>query len=129
MPRRRDSSIEQVLKDLLDLLAFFLAANLAFDLRYYIDWPSILGEVVKKGPAPWAALYQAMPYMLLGWALIFAVFGLYRSNLRQREEIALLIKAQAVAGVELRWKSPRWKTRATNGSRRRMRPALAGTVK
>jgi exopolysaccharide biosynthesis polyprenyl glycosylphosphotransferase len=84
---------------LLDLLALFLSANLAFDVRYSIDWRGIFGEVFKNGPAPWAELYQAIPYMLLGWFVIFAIFGLYRPGQRWREEISRLIKAQAVAFV------------------------------
>jgi exopolysaccharide biosynthesis polyprenyl glycosylphosphotransferase len=99
VPRQRDNSVERVLMVLLDLLALFLAANLAFDVRYGIDWRGIFGEVFKRGPAPWGELYQAMPYMLLGWFVIFAVFGLYRPGQRFREEIARLIKAQAVAFV------------------------------
>ncbi|MBN2493220.1 MAG: sugar transferase [Deltaproteobacteria bacterium] len=90
---RTDQTVERVVRAVLDLGAFLLAANLAFDLRYYLDW----GELLDPGPAPWAALYQAMPYMLLGWFLIFAVFGLYRPDLKPREEIALVVKAQLVA--------------------------------
>jgi exopolysaccharide biosynthesis polyprenyl glycosylphosphotransferase len=90
---RNDSSVERVIKVVLDLLALFLAANLAFDLRYYIDW----GALLEPGPAPWGALYQALPYMLLGWFVIFSTFGLYRSQLRRREEFSLLIKATAIA--------------------------------
>ncbi len=95
--QQRDSSIERVTLVLLDLLALFLAANLAFDLRYHLDWAGVFPELVREGPAPWGALYQALPYMLLGWFVIFATFGLYRSGLRRRMEVSLLIKAQAVA--------------------------------
>jgi len=91
--RQPDSAAERGLKLLVDLLAFFLAANLAFDLRYYVDW----GELLRAGPAPWGELYRGLPYMLLGYVAIFAAFGLYRPNLRRREELALLAKAQAVA--------------------------------
>jgi exopolysaccharide biosynthesis polyprenyl glycosylphosphotransferase len=97
VPRQRDSSIERVMLVLLDLVALFLAANLAFDLRYYIDWPSIFPGSVREGPAPWGALYNALPYMLLGWFMIFTTFGLYQPGIRKREEISRLIKAQLVA--------------------------------
>ena len=63
MPVQRDSNIEQVARVVLDLLALFFAANLAFDLRYYVDWQGLLGDVVKEGTAPWGALYRALPYM------------------------------------------------------------------
>ncbi len=79
---------------LLDLMALFLAANLAFDLRYYIDWHGLFPTLVRDGPAPWAALYHALPYMLLGWFVIFATFGLYQAGIRRRDEISRLIKAQ-----------------------------------
>ncbi len=85
----------------LDLLALFLAANIAFDLRYNFEWRTVLGEVVKGGPAPWSELYRAIPYLLLTWYLIFATFGLYRPGLRRREEMELLIKANGVAFVML----------------------------
>jgi len=99
VPRQKDTSVERVLLVLLDLTALFLASNLAFDVRYGIDWRGIFGEVFKGGPAPWGELYQALPYMLLGWFVIFAIFGLYRPGQRWREEIARLIRAQAVAFV------------------------------
>jgi exopolysaccharide biosynthesis polyprenyl glycosylphosphotransferase len=95
--RQQDRNIEKVILAILDLGAFFIAANLAFDLRYHIDWPAIVGDLVKPGPAPWGALYQALPYMLLGWFVIFATFGLYSTSLNRRQEISLIIKAQAVA--------------------------------
>jgi exopolysaccharide biosynthesis polyprenyl glycosylphosphotransferase len=91
--RQKDSAAERGLWVLLDLLAFFLAANLAFDLRYYVDW----GELLRPGPAPWGELYRGLPYLLLGYALILATFGLYRPGLKRREEVALLAKAQLVA--------------------------------
>jgi exopolysaccharide biosynthesis polyprenyl glycosylphosphotransferase len=97
VPRQRDSSIERVILVLLDLTALFLATNLAFDIRYYVDWNSLIPDMVREGPAPWGALYQALPYMLLGWFVIFATFGLYQSGMRKREEISRLIKAQMVA--------------------------------
>lgn len=97
MARQVDSTTQHVTKVLLDLIAFFIAANLAFDLRYHVDWQALLGQVVKGGTAPWAALYQAMPYMLLGLYLINEIFGLYRSSLRPREESTLIIKAQLFA--------------------------------
>ncbi len=90
---RHDSTVERVILAVLDLGALFLAANLAFDLRYHVDW----GGLLDPAPAPWGALYQALPYMLLGWFLIFATFGLYRPGLRRREEFALLLKATATA--------------------------------
>ncbi len=90
---RKDSAVERVVKVVLDLGALFLAANLAFDLRYYVDW----GELLEPGPAPWGALYQALPYMLLGWFVFFSTFGLYRPDLRRREEFSLLAKASATA--------------------------------
>ncbi len=55
--------------------------------------------MLKDGPAPWGELYQAIPYMLLGWFVIFAIFGLYRPGQRWRGEVSRLIKAQAVAFV------------------------------
>jgi len=91
--RQPDSAVERGLKLLVDLLAFFLAANLAFDLRYYVEW----GDLLRTGPAPWGELYRGLPYMLLGYAAILAVFGLYRPNLKRRQEVALLVKAQATA--------------------------------
>jgi exopolysaccharide biosynthesis polyprenyl glycosylphosphotransferase len=95
---RKDSSIERGIKILLDMLAFFLAANLSFDLRYYVEW-GIVGRFLKEGPAPWAALYHAMPYLLLGWVIIFSLFGLYEPRLSRREEIHRIFKAQITAVV------------------------------
>ncbi|HUU03116.1 MAG TPA: sugar transferase [Myxococcota bacterium] len=97
MPLKKDSSIEKVALVLMDLTALFLAANLAFDLRYYIDWPGIFPKLVREGPAPWGALYHALPYMLLSWFVIFATFGLYQAGLRRRDEISRLIKAQLIS--------------------------------
>jgi exopolysaccharide biosynthesis polyprenyl glycosylphosphotransferase len=95
---RKDSSVERGIKILLDLLSFFLAANLAFDLRYDIFgdffWP-----LFKEGAAPWAALYHALPYLLLGWFIIFSLFGLYAPNLNRSEEIRRIVKAQITAFV------------------------------
>jgi len=82
---------------LLDLVALFVAANLAFDLRYCIDWHSLFPELVREGPAPWGALYHALPYMLFSWFVIFAIFGLYQPGLRRRDELARIIKAQLAA--------------------------------
>ena len=97
MDRARDSTVEKMLLVAVDLLALFLAANLAFDLRYYIDWPGMLPGWVRPGPAPWAELYRALPYMLFSWFVIFATFGLYQTGTDRREEIARLIKAQLAA--------------------------------
>jgi exopolysaccharide biosynthesis polyprenyl glycosylphosphotransferase len=98
MVPRKDSSVERGIKILLDLLAFFVAANLAFDIRY-----GILGDIfwrfLKEGPAPWAALFRAMPYLLLGWFIIFSLFGLYAPRLSRREEIRRIVKAQITAFV------------------------------
>lgn len=80
MVPRKDSSVERGIKILLDLLAFFLAANVAFDLRYGIVG-DIFWPIFKEGPAPWAALYHAMPYLLLSWFIIFSLFGLYAPRL------------------------------------------------
>lgn len=93
MIEQKDSAVEKALKVFADLLALFLAANLAFDLRYYVNW----GSFLEPGPAPWGELYRALPYMLLGWIAIFATFGLYRPVLRRREEFALLLKSSGVA--------------------------------
>ncbi len=92
---QKDSAVEKAIKVFGDLGALFLAANLAFDLRYYVDW----GTLLEPGPAPWGELYHALPYMLLGWFVIFVTFGLYRPLLRRREEFALLLKASGFAFI------------------------------
>ncbi|RME21771.1 MAG: hypothetical protein D6806_14080, partial [Deltaproteobacteria bacterium] len=101
MVRAADSAVEKLLLVGADLLALFLAANLAFDVRYYFDWPGVFPGLVKPGHAPWGALYQAMPYMLFAWFVIFAVFGLYQSGLDSQRELVLLLKAWLVAFVVL----------------------------
>ncbi|NMB75092.1 MAG: sugar transferase [Myxococcales bacterium] len=94
MPIHRDSSGERLILVVLDLLSFFLAANLAFDLRYhFLDWHE-LGLPVKAGPAPWGALYQALPYLLLGWFVMFSIFGVYRQGPDWRERQMQVFKAQ-----------------------------------
>jgi len=98
---RRDATLEQVILVVLDLAALFLAANLAFDIRYYLPWAEWFPGQVREGPAPWGALYQALPYMLLGWFVIFEIFQLYQPGLSAREEISRLIRAQAAAFVVL----------------------------
>ncbi|MBW2699773.1 MAG: sugar transferase [Deltaproteobacteria bacterium] len=95
MFRRKDGAVERVARILVDLAALLVASNLAFDLRYHLDW----GAFLDPGPAPWGALYQAIPYLLFGFFLIYATFGLYRSQLSRREELAMLIKAQGLAFV------------------------------
>ena len=99
--QQKDRTMDVGIKVALDLLALFLAANIAFDLRYNFEWKTLLGEVVKGGGAPWGELYRAIPYLLFSWYLIFGTFGLYRPGLARREEMELLIKANAVAFVML----------------------------
>jgi exopolysaccharide biosynthesis polyprenyl glycosylphosphotransferase len=94
MAFQRDSSSERVILVVLDLLAFFLAANLAFDLRYhFLEWDH-LGIPVKAGPAPWGALYQALPYLLLSWFVMLSLFGAYRSGIEPSERRLQIFKAQ-----------------------------------
>ena len=95
---RRDSTVERVARVFLDLLAFFISANLAFDLRYLVDWGP-LQPYLKGGPAPWGALYQALPYLLLGWFIIFSIYGLYGPFFGRRKELAQIAKAVITAFV------------------------------
>ncbi len=101
MLRARDSAVEQVLMVVLDMAALLLASNLAFDLRYCLPWANWFPGLVREGPAPWGALYQAMPYMFLSWFIIYEIFGLYQPGLERREELVRLIKAQGMAFVVL----------------------------
>ena len=71
----------------------FLAANLSFVLRYYVDWRGLFAP----GPSPWAELYRAIPLMIAVWSGVFVSVGLYSDTLNKKREFFLLLKASVMA--------------------------------
>lgn len=72
----------------LDMLAFFVALNIAIYLRYSANLP-----FAKGGTAPWEAIFQAVPFVVLAWLVVSSLFGTYRIHQTVLDEISSVIRA------------------------------------
>ncbi len=93
MKSKKFEALFKALLVLADLGSLVLAANLAFDLRYYVDWHGLFAP----GPSPWGELYRALPFMMLAYVTVFVLVGLYRGGMNKKEELFLLFKGVALA--------------------------------
>ncbi len=73
---------------LLDIVAFFLALNVAVYLRYGADLP-----FAKGGPPPWREIFFAAPWVAFAWLATGAVFGCYRVRQSPVDEASAVIRA------------------------------------
>ncbi|MEC9464445.1 MAG: sugar transferase [Myxococcota bacterium] len=79
----------------MDLAAFFTALNIAVYLRYDV----FVHFFLKAGPPPWAAIIEALPWVMLCWIAAHGACGSYEDGNGLLGEIAEVIKATLITFV------------------------------